>query len=252
MQKIAQAFHSDRAGISVVDFLADELPLSKSRIKEAMQKGAVWLHREDCEPERVRRAKEMVKLGDDIHIYYDEDFLAIQLPPLRLIDMQEQFSVWHKPEGVLQEVNLYGDHLALERIIERDIPRELDCYFVDPNNGEVTGLMVVAHSEVFAAALEKQAEQALIEKDYRVTVKGKLADDANVQVNNINYPVQTLKYHAYNNSSLVRVKKAQLLELQLLSLLADLGYPTSEDEQLQCCHIAFLHPKTQKKLSFNL
>jgi len=252
MKTFERAFHSDRAGVSIADFLADELPLSKSRIKEAMQKGAVWLHREDCEPERVRKSKEKVKLRDEIHIYYDEDFLSIQLPSLRLVEMTEQFSIWHKPDGILQAVNLYGDHLSLERLIERDIPHEIDCYFVDPVNGEVSGLMVVAHTEAMAKYLEKQSLQNDVEKDYRVVVKGVIAEGAALSFEDKQYPLETLKHNAYNNTSWVRVKKAQKLEADILSQLHEMGYPPLDDEQLQCSHIAFLQLQNQKKRSFNL
>lgn len=252
MQKFEKAFVSSRAGISVVDFLADELPLSKGKLKEAMQKGAVWLKRGEAEPERVRRAKEMVKLRDEIHIYYDEDFLDINLPPLRCVEQNDTFSIWIKPEGILNEVNLYGDHLSLERLIERDVPKELDCYFVDPADGEITGLMVIAHGEAFAEHLETQLERGDIVKDYRLTVRGQAGDDMCLEVAGARYPVRLVKYNSYNNTSQIRLEKAQGIELHIMALLQEKGLVPLEAEQLQCCSLSFPHPKTGRLFSFSL
>lgn len=244
MQKFAQAFESVRAGISVVDFLADELPLSKSKIKEAIQKGAVWLHREGQEPERVRRAKDQVKLRDDIHIYYDEEFLALKLPSLRNYMTKNDFSVWIKPEGVMQEESLYGDHLSLAKLIERDIPHDIECFFVNPDDAEVTGLMLVAHSQVLADSLQQQLERNEIDKSYRLTIKGQLPQSAKLAIDEGSFNLALLKYNDYNNTSLIIVEKAQTIEHKLLNLLKENGLFPLDDEQLYCCSIRFKHPSS--------
>jgi tRNA pseudouridine32 synthase/23S rRNA pseudouridine746 synthase len=252
MQKFAQAFESVRAGISIVDFLADEVPLSKSKIKEVIQKGGVWLHREGEEPLRVRRAKDTVKLRDDIHIYYDEEFLAYKLPPLRNFITKNDYSVWLKPEGVMQEESLYGDHLSLAKLIERDIPHDIDCYFVNPDDAEVTGLMLVAHSQVLADSLIEQNNANTIEKNYRVSIKGKLPEEAKLLVENQAYDLSTLKYNDYNNTSLIIIESAQALESNLLNLLKENNLIPLDDEQLQCCSIRFKHPSSIDKKCIKL
>ncbi len=252
MEKFAKAFHSQRASIPIVDFLADELPISKAKIKDAMQKGAVWLNRKGLEPQPVRRAKDTVKLNDEIHIYFDEDFLAIKLPPLRCVESNKQFSVWIKPEGIMQELSLYGDHLTLARLIERDLPKDVDCYFVDPANGEITGLVVIAHTPEFGKILEEQLAEDTISKDYRLGVRAKLEGDEQLQVDGKAYPVTLLKYTAYNNTSFIRINNAQHIESTLVELLQQNGLPPLEDEQLQCCSITIQHPANQKSLNFHL
>ena len=166
MTVIERAFISERASITIVDFLADELPLSKSKIKDAMQKGAVWLKRGDDEPERVRRAKETVKLRDEIHIYYDSEFLTFRTPELTCIENCGSYSIWYRPETILNEVSLFGDHLNLERAIDISVPGELDCHWVYPNSEGLDGLIIFAHSRQTAAKFEQLELEDGIETDY--------------------------------------------------------------------------------------
>jgi len=252
MKSFEKAFISDRAGISILEFLADELPLSKTKIKDAMQKGAVWLNREGQEPERVRRAKDPVKLSDEIHIYFDESFLAIKLPPLQLIDDQEQYSVWSKPFGLMDEVTLYGDHLSLERALVRDLPHALDCYYVDPDQVSISGLMLIAHNKVTASKLIEQYDSDKIIKDYQITVVGKhqeskvvlAADSQEIDLTPINY-------NSYNDSSVIAISRASGAEDQIFELLKQAGFTIFDDEGLICSKIAFTSPLTGRAVEYS-
>lgn len=153
-ESFEKAFISDRAGISVVDFLADELPLSKVKIKEAMAKGAVWRKREGSDPERIRKAKEPVKLDDEIHIYYDNALLAFVTPKLQPVLDEDHYSLWVKPENILDQVSLYSDHLSLEKVLDISLPPELDCHWIYPNSQAMTGLVLLTHSRNIAAKFE--------------------------------------------------------------------------------------------------
>jgi tRNA pseudouridine32 synthase/23S rRNA pseudouridine746 synthase len=46
------------------------------RIKQVMQKGAVWLERQGG-VRRLRRAKRRLQVGDRLHFYYNEKVLAV-------------------------------------------------------------------------------------------------------------------------------------------------------------------------------
>lgn len=167
--QIEKAFISDRASVSFVDFLADELPeLSKVKIKDAINKGAVWLKRGDNEPERVRRVKEQVKLNDEIHIYYDSDFLKLPTPKLQLINDNAHYSIWYKPADILETASLYGDHLNLERVIDTSLTDERDCYWVYPNTEATYGVFLMAHSRNVAAKLEQMELQDSLNIDVMV------------------------------------------------------------------------------------
>lgn len=253
MQKFEKAFLSQRAGISILDFLADELPLSKTKLKEVIQKGAVWLQREEQEPERLRRAKEPVKLYDEIHIYYDESFLNITLPPLRCVESYGQYSIWYKPYGLMDEMTLYGDHLSLERALIRDVPHDLDCYFLDPEKANISGLMLIAHTQDATSKLLEQWQNQQIIKDYQMIISGKFSEEPISLI----YGKQTISlslesYNSYNDTSLVSIKNATGIESYIKELLLNNGYKIPDDEELVCSRIAFVSPINNEPVEYTI
>ncbi len=71
---------------NAVDVLAEVSGLSKQRVKMAMQRGAVWLtSRGSCR--RIRRAKKMLRGGDELDFYYDEKvLLSDPVTPTLIVD----------------------------------------------------------------------------------------------------------------------------------------------------------------------
>ena len=63
---------------TVIEFLAGHSGISKVRIKDAMNKGAVWLKRTQGKQYRIRRAATILKPGDHLWFYYDEKLLALK------------------------------------------------------------------------------------------------------------------------------------------------------------------------------
>ena len=60
----------------VSDFLAKRTGISRSKVKDAMNKGAVWLKKRRGKQNRIRRATTVLKPGDQISFNYDENLLA--------------------------------------------------------------------------------------------------------------------------------------------------------------------------------
>ena len=86
---------------TVVNFLARHCDLSKGRIKNAMNKGAVWLKKTKGKQNRIRRATTPLKTGDNLFLYYDEKLLAVKPPAAECISDQKRYSVWFKPTGLV-------------------------------------------------------------------------------------------------------------------------------------------------------
>jgi len=76
-----------------LDFVARHADLSKGRIKNAMNKGAVWLKKTKGRQSRIRRATTVLKPGDHLAMYYDEKLLALNPPPAEYISDQKRYSV---------------------------------------------------------------------------------------------------------------------------------------------------------------
>lgn len=153
--------------------LAAETGLSKSKIKDAMTKGAVWLKR-GRSARRLRRATATAAAGDKISIFYDPAILGYEVPAPQLIADEDLFSVWYKPPGVLSSGSRFGDHTAINRIVERQWQRPV--FLVHRLDQFASGLMVLAHGKQVAADLSAQFQARSVTKVYRAVVAGKLTE----------------------------------------------------------------------------
>ena len=157
--------------------LSDGAPVSTSRIKVAMQKGAVWLTR-GKKTQRLRRAKRDVREGDTLHLYYDEPVLARSPAPCELVTDEGAFSVWNKPYGVLSQGSKWGDHCTITRWAEQHLTPTRNAFVVHRLDRAARGLMVLAHERRVAASLSESFRERRVEKHYRAKVHGDPAFDA--------------------------------------------------------------------------
>ncbi len=153
---LEQGFICEQEGLSISDFLKQETNLSKTKLKDTLKKGGVWLLRLPEEPTRIRQHNYQVKHGDEIHIYYDPEYLALPQPKLEQLHQEQDWSVWNKPEGINDNLNLFSDHLSLESIIDNSLANDINCYSVLPNLPFSTGKIILTHSSRAAALLEEK------------------------------------------------------------------------------------------------
>ena len=148
--------------------------LSKLRIKDAMQKGAVWLQNGTRKPQRLRRITTPLAAGDRLSIYYDSAVLNHVPPTATLVADHKRYSVWHKPAGLLVEGSRYGDHATLARQISEHFEERREVLLVHRLDMEASGLVVAAHSSGACAKLAALWQERQVDKRYRVTVRGDL------------------------------------------------------------------------------
>jgi tRNA pseudouridine32 synthase/23S rRNA pseudouridine746 synthase len=160
----------------VSEFLASESGLSRGRIKDAMNKGAVWVGKEKGSLRRLRKATAMLHTGLRIEFHYDEKLLALKPPQARLLEDRKDYSVWHKPAGLMAQGTMYGDHCSLLRQVELLFGNKREFFLVHRLDREAEGLMLVAHTRKAAAELSEIFRKNLIVKKYRVEVNGNLAE----------------------------------------------------------------------------
>lgn len=158
-------------GISALEALAARSGLPKQRIKDALNKGAVWLKVRGRE-QRLRRATKILPRGTRLSLYYDSEVLQREAPPPTLIADEKSYSVWHKPPGMLAQGTHFGDHCALLRWCEQVFTPRRDCLLVHRLDREAEGLMLIAHSKAAAAAFSKLWQENAVRKQYRVVVEG--------------------------------------------------------------------------------
>lgn len=156
--------------LTAVEFLAHHSGLSKGRLKDAMNKGAVWLRSGRSGRKRLRRATAQLSLGDELELYYDPALLALVPPPLQCLADKRDYTVWYKPAGVLAQGTDYGDHCSLMRLVELQLKRPV--FLIHRLDREAQGIMLLAHRQHTAAQLSQLFQQTRVDKVYRVMVRG--------------------------------------------------------------------------------
>ena len=157
----------------LIDLLVAKSGLSKRKIKEVMQKGAVWLRKGKGKMQRIRKASVALRVGDSIEFYYDETILERTAPAPKCLWRHEEYSVWFKPAGLLSQGNQFGDHLSLLRLAQLQHPLRKPVYMVHRLDREAQGLVLLAHNKTAARHLSQLFQRQQIDKKYRVIVKGK-------------------------------------------------------------------------------
>ncbi|UCF93401.1 MAG: RluA family pseudouridine synthase [Desulfobacterales bacterium] len=163
---------------TLCDYIASQTGLSKSKIKDALNKGAAWLKKKGGHRRRVRRASTALNPGDSLEFYYDARLLERHPPQGRCLHDYQRFSVWYKPSGLLSQGTLYGDHCALLRQAEIFFRFRRPVYLVHRLDREASGLLLIAHRQDAAAVLSRLFRDHRVLKSYRIEVLGDLSQVA--------------------------------------------------------------------------
>lgn len=158
----------------LIDLLAENCPVSKSRLKDCLLKGGIWIKKTGRKEKRIRRAKYALQQGDIVSIYYDEWILNQTPAPPRLLSMEKEYSVWVKPPQLLSQGSRFGDHCSLLRLVEKEQKRI--PYLVHRLDREAGGIVLLAHSSESASRFSKIFRERKVEKRYRATVCGCLGE----------------------------------------------------------------------------
>ncbi len=156
--------------VTAVELLARLSGLSKARLKDAMNKGAVWLRGARGGRKRLRRATAELRSGDQIELFYDPALLALVPPAAQCLADRKRYSVWYKPPGLLAQGTDFGDHCSLLRLAELQLGRP--AFLVHRLDREAAGLMLIAHTAAAAAQLSQLFQRGRVDKGYRIQVRG--------------------------------------------------------------------------------
>jgi len=255
-----------------VDLLAAETGLSKQKIKQVMQQGAVWLTR-GKKTQRLRRAKKALRAGETLHIYFDSHVLAIAPPEPTLIMDAGQYSVWNKPYGMLSQGSKWGDHCTITRWAEQHLSPQRPSFVVHRLDRAANGLIIVAHAKRAAAALSELFQKRKIDKRYQIWVHGHFDVQATAE-NPTRIESEIDGRHAVSYFTLIEYDEdydRSLLDVaietgrkhQIRRHSAELGFPVvgdrlhgiegdKEDLQLTAYYLAFKCPFSHQDRSYNL
>lgn len=254
---------------SACDLLASRAGLAKSRVKDAMCKGAVWLTGKRGGRKRLRKATAQPGPGEVLDLYYDARLLAVKPPAPRCLLDARQYSVWLKPAGLLAQGTDYGDHCSLVRQVEVHFRLKRPVLPVHRLDREAAGLMILAHTKAAAAKLSRLLQDKAIDKQYRVTVLGRLpSESGTIELPLDNKPALTrytlAAYDPASDSSVVEVTLGTGRLHQIRRHFAMLGHPVLGDPkygvgnknstgmELVAHRLAFRCPFTRKEVCVSL
>jgi tRNA pseudouridine32 synthase/23S rRNA pseudouridine746 synthase len=260
-----------QAGETASDFVASRTGLSRGKVKDAMNKGAVWIGKGKGRLRRLRRATAAVNKGDRIEFYYDEKLLSVKPPEAVCLSDRKHYSVWYKPVGLLAQGTMYGDHCSLLRQVEVFFGASREVFLVHRLDREASGLMLLAHSRDAAARLSRLFQENLIEKRYRAEVLGNAGERA--PHGKIAFPLdgkpsltefEVESYDPKKNTSVVdvRIRTGRLHQIRRhfdmigSPVMGDPKYgkgnKNREGMQLQAVSLRFLCPFKNREVEFRL
>jgi tRNA pseudouridine32 synthase/23S rRNA pseudouridine746 synthase len=221
----------DEESKTAVELLSLATELSKQKIKQVMQNGAVWLTHDD-HTSRLRRVKRKLEKGDELHLYYDEAVQSALPETPELIADEGDYSVFFKPQGMLSQGSKWGDQCTINRWVEQNMDRP--AFIVHRLDRAATGLILIAHTKTAAAALSKLFEQRQIDKRYRARVYGRLEPspmvlDSEIDGRKALSKVELLEYDEVKNCSLLEINIETGRKHQIRRHLSEAGYPIVGD-----------------------
>ena len=269
MKKLALHLKVEQENTLPVSLLTNACDLSINQIKQAIDKGAMWLT-VGKHTRRSRRLKKALATGTTLHFYYDADVLGQKVDDAQLLLDKNAFSIWYKPYGMLSQGSKWSDHTTLTRYVEKQLNRTV--FLVHRLDRAATGIMLVAHSKSAARAFSAMFEHHNLTKIYQIISHGSChlthhAIDVAIDGKAAYSEFTALDYDATTNCSLIEVKIKTGRKHQIRKHAAALGFPVfgdrlhggnefkySDNEHLALCavNLAFECPLTGESISVTL
>jgi len=218
-----------------VDLLADTSGLSKQAVKQAMQKGAVWITNGKS-TRRLRRAGKVLDCRDVVHLYYNKQVFDSLPQPAQLIADEQAYSVWLKPQGMLCQGSKWGDHCTINRWVEQHLVPHRPAFIVHRLDRATSGLIIISHQKSTATALADLFQSRAIDKRYKALVRGHFEPDNQpmhirdaIEGRSASSVVSLLNYDMALDQSLLDVKINTGRKHQIRRHLSGIGFPIIGD-----------------------
>lgn len=255
---------------NLLDILSDYATLSKQQLKQAMQKGAVWLakNKDSKTAKPVRRKNAKIQAGNQLFLYYNPQVLEQTVDMPRLIEDEGDYSVWNKPYGVWSHGSKWGDHCSIGRLVEQHFNFARQSFVVHRLDRAANGLIIIAHNKKTAKALSEQFANRQVEKIYRARVNGHFTEsqtiNSSIDDKSAISHVSLINYDQSSNQSLVEVLIETGRKHQIRKHLASIGFPIigdrlygkakddDENLQLSAYQLSFTYPISQQKKRYQL
>lgn len=248
-----------QGGVAAIDWIVGQSRLNHAAATRAVEVGAIWLTRGNTS--RLRDCKQLLKYGDQLHLYYDQAIIAMTPLEPELISDFGSYSIWFKPSGMRGEGTRYGDHCSLTRWVEKHFNGERTVELIYRLESTISGLVIISHNATSTTALNAQFLQGQLRNDYRAWVAGlahfnhQLLDES-VRGKKARTLVTTLKQDSEHAQSLLAIRLETGRKHQIRQHLSSVGHPVVGDRvygnsrednvQLQLVEVHFICPDTEQ------
>ena len=151
--------------------------LDEAMLEDAAHKGAVWVQIRHTDtvssrPVRMRDLRSCSDKAADLLININCRVLAEQPLTATLKREEKNYSIWHKPSGMLCQGTRWADHCSLVRGVELAMARPV--HLVHRLDKAASGLIVLAHTRPAAKALSALFAQRKVRKIYTASGNGRV------------------------------------------------------------------------------
>jgi tRNA pseudouridine32 synthase / 23S rRNA pseudouridine746 synthase len=199
-------------------------------LKDAAQKGAVWINENNTQI-RIRDVLKKVSLNSKVIFFYDPRVLSIpELEDAICLEDKKSYGIWFKSAGILSQGSPTGDHSSLLRCIEK---KKGNAYLIHRLDRETSGVMVFGYTKESASKLSQLFLENKVIKTYDCIVRGELevnssfVIDKNLDSKKAITHVKVIR--VFNGQSFLEVKLETGRLHQIRRHLSSIGYPVMGD-----------------------
>jgi tRNA pseudouridine32 synthase/23S rRNA pseudouridine746 synthase len=189
--------------------------------------------------------------------------MNMKIPEAREVFNTRDWGIWYKPQGLLSEGTMYGDHCSILRQVEKIKNK---AWLVHRLDREAHGLMLFAYTKTAAGLFSKIWKDHEVSKFYKVevlgVVKSKGEIDKNLDGKEAKTTYSVLEVSEYTSKLLVEIHTGRLhqirrhLEMIGHPVLGDpkygVGNKNSEGMKLMAYQLVFKDPISLKDINFEL
>jgi len=252
--------------------LLEALPLlgpdsSKTTLRSWLKQGRILVS-----GKVVRQANFLVKPGDEISLLARKQFAH---EGIEILYEDKDLVVIYKPEGLLSVATKFDSTYTAHAVMKQR--KEGIVYPVHRLDRETSGIMMMAYSEKAREGLKKQFQEHTIAREYVAIVEGEIKENGTWQSylkEEEDYRVHSADGGKLSTTHYTILKKLRSFTVLKLKLetgrknqirvhCKEAGHPIVGDQKygattnpigrlgLHAKHLGFIHPITQKRLSFD-